>query len=181
MRGDFAEATRLERLRPEQHDPQTLFWRWEAFDAALTLAAKGDVDGARARLGTWPAELKSRRDLDPENEDTWACVAGMEMLLGHPEEALRSARKAVELLPESRDAADGPFYSRMLALVQAWTGDKDNALAALARLLRTPGSFDFGGSTNIHGLKNGPWFYPLHGDPRFEALMNDPANNAPLF
>jgi len=21
----------------------------------------------------------------------------------------------------------------------------------------------------------------LHGDPRFEALLNDPANNAPLF
>jgi hypothetical protein len=24
-------------------------------------------------------------------------------------------------------------------------------------------------------------YFPLRGDPRFEALLNDPKNNAPLF
>jgi hypothetical protein len=32
---------------------------------------------------------------------------------------------------------------------------------------------------NVHEMKR--QYSTLHGDPRFEALLNDPANNAPLF
>jgi hypothetical protein len=38
---------------------------------------------------------------------------------------------------------------------------------------------------NVHQARVGIWpfvsFQPLRGDPRFEALLNDPKNNAPLF
>jgi hypothetical protein len=30
-------------------------------------------------------------------------------------------------------------------------------------------------------MKQCPVYAPLRGDPRFEALLNDPKNNAPLF
>jgi hypothetical protein len=30
-------------------------------------------------------------------------------------------------------------------------------------------------------MKHHPAYAPLQGDPRFEALLNDPKNNAPLF
>ena len=56
----------------------------------------------------------------------------------------------------------------------AWTGAKDAALAELARLLRTP----FG--ANVYTARIDPGWLPLRGDPRFEALLNDPKNNAPL-
>ena len=101
----------------------------------------------------------------------------MEALLGQAAEALRDARKAVELMPESLDANDGPRYSRTLAVVHAWTGDKDRALAELTRLLRVP----FGYEGSVHDLRVDAAFAPLRGDPRFEALLKDPKNHAPLF
>ncbi|MBI4622570.1 MAG: hypothetical protein HY736_05015 [Verrucomicrobia bacterium] len=110
----------------------------------------------------------------------------MEALLGKKEEALRCARRAVELVPESLDAIDAGRYRAILAFVEAWTGEKDAAIAAYAGLLRRPyGSWDAGpnaaSSTTIHVMKHDPRYAPLRGDPRFEALLNDPKNNAPLF
>ena len=96
-------------------------------------------------------------------------------MLGHRDEALRCARQAVELVPESLDAGDGLASSRSLAFVYAWTGDKDRALAEYARLLRVPSGL------NVHEMRRSPEYFPLRGDPRFEALLNDPKNNAPLF
>ena len=48
-----------------------------------------------------------------------------------------------------------------------------------ARLLRIPCSeWDI---LNVRVMRRHPLFFPLQGDPRFEALLNDPKNNAPLF
>lgn len=34
---------------------------------------------------------------------------------------------------------------------------------------------------NVYEMKPDPRSHPLQGDPRFEALLNEPKNNAPLF
>jgi len=102
-------------------------------------------------------------------------LSGGYALLGDRTQALRAAQKAMELVPESTDAVAGPTYSENLASCLAYLGDKDRALAELARLLRTP----YG--ENIYVAKYSPTWFPLHGDPRFEALVDDPKNNAPLF
>jgi hypothetical protein len=64
----------------------------------------------------------------------------------------------------------------VLPFVLAWTGEKDRAIAEYARLLQVPGS-----DLNVHVMRRHPAYAPLRGDPRFEALLNDPKNNAPLF
>jgi hypothetical protein len=79
-----------------------------------------------------------------------------------------------------------PRVVRRLAFVYAWTGDKDRAIAEYARLLRVPYSgiernaLTRTGALNVHVMRRDPRFAPLQGDPRFEALLNNPANNAPL-
>jgi hypothetical protein len=59
--------------------------------------------------------------------------------------------------------------------VLAWTGDKAAACTAIQHALVTSGNF------NVHVFKNSPAFFPLKGDPKFEAILNDPKNNQPLF
>ena len=91
-----------------------------------------------------------------------------------------AARHALELRPESRDALVGPVIRWGLVVALAWTGEKEAACAELSRLLAEPwqGSSP---SCFVHELRTGPWLFPLKGYPAFEAILNDPKNNAPLF
>jgi hypothetical protein len=70
----------------------------------------------------------------------------------------------------------GPIYSGCLAGIMAWGGDKDSALAEVARLIRLPSA-----ELMTADLRVNPFWAPLRGDRRFEALLNDPKNRAPLF
>jgi tetratricopeptide (TPR) repeat protein len=137
--------------------------------------ALGNLTAARERLPK-AAELRTRLEREPKNPRVWSRLALVETFLGNGGEALKCAKRAVELYPESLDAYGGTRYGSTLALVYAWTGDKDRAIAEYARLLRTPA-----GRQNVHIMKGAPDYKPLRGDPRFEALLKDPKNNAPLF
>ena len=177
-KGDLAAALRIDRERPDLWGPITGGANSlpdKALEGATVSAASGDMAAARGRLEKYPAELRARLVNESENPGLWNSLAKTEALLGHKDEALAAARRSQELLPEARDALSGYFPGMGLAFVQAWTGDKDGAIAGLRHALA------INGNVNVHLLKNGPWFAPLKDDPRFQALVNDPKNNAPLF
>lgn len=169
--GDYDEFIRLYPAT----EPRTLPLAW-------ALAAKGDLAAARASLGPWLIAARQQLETDPTFGTYWSEVGLVEAVLGHGEEALRCAQKGVDLVPESRDAIDGPARSHDLAVVRAWTGDKTGAIAELGRLLLVPGtSTGFLTPLTVTALRRDPRYFPLWGDPRFEALLKDPKNNAPLF
>jgi tetratricopeptide (TPR) repeat protein len=85
--------------------------------------------------------------------------------LGRKEEALREIRRAVELVPIGRDAANGADLIHYSAIVYAWVGERDLALQNLARAAQLPGFVSYG------RLKLLPWYDPLRGDPRFEKIV----------
>ena len=177
-RGDHAEALRLDKLQPYSgsgsfFDPK---WHARALDIAVTLAAQGKRDAARTRLAGVEGEIRTRLEREPTNASLWSRLGEIESVMGNTEPALTHVRKAMELEPESIDAAIGPSYRVALAFVYAWTGDKDQAIAEYARLLKTTSA-----PVNVHEMRKNPAYFPLQGDPRFEALLNDPKNNAPLF
>jgi TolB-like protein/cytochrome c-type biogenesis protein CcmH/NrfG len=145
---------------------------------ALTLAAKGDLAAARSHLASESAGLQAILAADPDNAQAWEAKGGFEAVLGNREAAVAAARKAVELVPETADAMDGTAARSYLSMVYAWVGMKDEAIDELALLLRKPSCV--GSCSNVFEMRSSPWYAPLHGLPRFEALVHDPANNAPL-
>ena len=98
--------------------------------------------------------------------------------LGRKEDAIRESRRAVELLPESTDAVNGVQLAYDLALVYALTGEADQALALVERLVRTPGAttrtaFWDGGITQAELRLRWQWD-KLRGNPRFQKLLDGP-------
>jgi tetratricopeptide (TPR) repeat protein len=94
------------------------------------------------------------------------CVLGLiDAALGQKEEALREGRRAVELLPVEKDAINGPLMIAYLAMIAAWTGDKDLACEQLGIAIRPPSTVSYG------QLKLLPFWDPVRGDPRFEKIV----------
>ncbi len=147
---------------------------------AVIMAGKGKVPEARRLLEHGPANLRARLALDPANPMLLGDLGCIEAVLGHPEEALRAAQQATAITPIELDHWQGPPVLENLAFVYAWTGDKTRAIEAYARLLQSPFlSARLG--INVHIMRHALWYSPLRGDPRWEALLADPKNNAPLF
>src|SRR5438876_558441 len=86
--------------------------------------------------------------------------------LGEKEKAIAEGKRAVELLPESEDAFDGPQITAALAQIYAWTGESDEAFRLLDHLLVVPSNI------TVPTLKLDPAWDPLRQDPRFQALID---------
>jgi serine/threonine-protein kinase len=86
--------------------------------------------------------------------------------LGEKELAIAEGKRAVQLLPESQDAFDGPKMTVALAQIYAWTGESDQAIQLLDRSLSTPMGI------TVPFLKLDPMWEPLRNDPRFQALID---------
>jgi TolB-like protein/Flp pilus assembly protein TadD len=91
--------------------------------------------------------------------------------MGLKEDAINEGRKAVELVPESEDAFNGPQTTAALAEIYAWVGEHDEALRLIDHLLQVP-SF-----MSVQVLKLDPMWDPLRKDPRFQALIDRYAVN----
>ena len=85
--------------------------------------------------------------------------------LGRKQEALKEGRRAVELLSVEKDAINGPLMIAYLAMIAAWTGDRNLACEQLAIAARHPSGLSYG------HLKLLPFWDPLRGDPRFEKIV----------
>jgi tetratricopeptide (TPR) repeat protein len=95
------------------------------------------------------------------------CVLGLiDAGLGKKDEALREARRAVELLPVEKDSFTGAQMIEILAITAAWLGEKDLACQQLSIAAGRPSVLSYG------QLKLLPYWDPLRGDPRFEQIVN---------
>ena len=85
--------------------------------------------------------------------------------LGNKEEAIRVAKRAVELYPVGQDAFIGPEQLSTLATIYAWTGEKELAFETLFTLVKLPRGLSYG------ELKLDPAWDTLRDDPRFGDLL----------
>jgi TolB-like protein/class 3 adenylate cyclase/Tfp pilus assembly protein PilF len=131
----------------------------------VSARARGDNAAARSAFATARVEVEKIVH-DQPNYGGALCVLGLiDAGLGHKEEAIREGQRAVELLPVTKDAINGGLLIEYLAVIYAWTGEKDRALEQLGIVTRIPSDVNYG------QLKLHPYWDPLRGDPRFEKIV----------
>jgi len=176
LKGDFAEAVRLDKLQP-YYDEGGDLREEQALFAAFDYFATGDKEAARARLGDYGDAILKRLAAEPRNARLLANCSGVEVLRGNPEAARRYADDSVRAIPLELDALDGATYAIIRVQTYESVGEKDYAISEYQRLLQVPCAIL--GLINVHALK--AQLSSLRDDPRWQALLADPKNNAPLF
>ncbi|HJW38161.1 MAG TPA: protein kinase [Candidatus Udaeobacter sp.] len=130
--------------------------------------ARGDKPKALAVFSAARQKMEAQQGDKPKDADYFAGVAKLDAGLGRKEEAISEARRAVELLPIAKDAVNGPDLIANLALVYAWTGERDRALEQLEKIATIPGSL---GMPTYGDLRFNPCWDSLRGDRRFDKIV----------
>jgi serine/threonine protein kinase/tetratricopeptide (TPR) repeat protein len=132
----------------------------------LAARSRGDEPTARAKLNSARNELEQTVRDQPDYAAGLCALGVVDAVLGNTLDAIREGERAVELTPVSKNAIEGATLVRYLAVIYAWAGDKDSAIKRLAETTYLPGSHISYGYLRLH-----PLWDPLHGDPRFEAIV----------
>jgi TolB-like protein/class 3 adenylate cyclase/Tfp pilus assembly protein PilF len=137
----------------------------QAYAHGLVARMKGDMAGAQAAFSGARQQQEKIVRADP-NDGSQLCFLGLiDAALDRKEEALREGRRAVELLPVSKDALNGADILYFYAVICAWTGERDLAFAQLETLAKIPAGVSYG------DIRLDPFWDPLRGDPRFEKIV----------
>ncbi len=141
---------------------------------SIGFARKALHDDAGAREAFLKAKNAVEEQLkrSPDIEKTHIQLAKVLAQLGEKDAALAEAHRAVELLPESKDAFGGPEITAGMAEVYTILGENDRAIEILDGLLSRPSA------VSVQGLKVNPIWDSLRSDPRFQTLMRKYGGNA---
>jgi TolB-like protein/Tfp pilus assembly protein PilF len=164
---DAAEVTRaLAFISPEGDTLFNVRMPRNVFEG-IAARARGDAVTARTAFTAARAEME-KIVIEQPNYAQALCMLGLiDAGLGRNEEALTEGRRAVELLPLTKDALTGAELMMFLAIIYAWVGEKDLALKELTSLLEIPGHLSYG-QLRLH-----PYWDPLRGDPRFDKIIEE--------
>jgi TolB-like protein len=125
-----------------------------------------DEAGARAALLKAKELLEAPLKQSPDSPDLRIQFAKVLAYLGEKDAALVEARRATDLLPESKDAFGGPEITAGVAEVYCIVGENSRAIELLDGLLSRPSA------VTVQGLKVKPVWDRIRDDPRFKALID---------
>ena len=151
----------------EQNFPQPY-----GFSRGLVARLRGDIPGAKQAFTDARIQVEKMLQQKPDYAEAVCILGVIDAALGHREQAIREGQRAVELLPRTKDAMNGPKISRYLAVIYVWTGEKKLALDELSKLTEIPSDVNYG------ELRLNPAWDPLRGDPRFEKIVASLAPDA---
>jgi len=126
---------------------------------------QGDQPAARAAFTNARQELEKMLQNQPDYAEALSALGVIDSALGNREDAIHEGRQAVQLVPVSKNAVEGPLLIKYLAVIYAWTGEKDRAFKRLDELAKLPSSLSYG-ELRLH-----PIWDRLRGDPRFDKIV----------
>jgi tetratricopeptide (TPR) repeat protein len=133
--------------------------------------ARGDKQKALAVFAASRNKLDATWGDKPKDEAYFARVAMLDAGLGRKEDAIREALRAVDLMPIAKDSYWGPGLVANLALVYAWTGERDRALEQLELVAKIPAALTYPAGVTYGDFKFNPCWDSLRGDPRFDKIV----------
>lgn len=139
---------------------------------ACTALASGDPASAQAKFARCVPQFEAAVAESPDEAERHANLGLLYAFLGRSDAAVREGQRAVELMPEAKDALDGALMNCFLALIYTRTGEADRAVPLITRLLHTNGATDSTFySVTVNDLRKRWVWDPLRNDPRFQQLI----------
>ena len=132
---------------------------------AQAYRAKGDLENARlAYEKALPAAERALAEV-PTDPARYLVVGLTNAGLGRKEAAIAAGRRAVEILPETKDALNGPIMKISLARILTMVGEKEEAISLLEQSLKVTGG------VTVNELRFDPLWDALRDHPRFQKLV----------
>lgn len=135
------------------------------FTEALVARCFEDKTRAESAFNRARAEQEKIVRQQPEYASGLSVLGLIDAGLGRKADAIREGERACQLTPLKKDVVDGAELMINLALIYAWTGEKDRALEKLSFLASIPSNLSYG------LLKLHPQWDALRDDPRFEQIL----------
>jgi serine/threonine protein kinase/tetratricopeptide (TPR) repeat protein len=169
-RDTFAAERSLQRLGALGDDAINLRAVGDAFLSRACLEGlidrmKGDDRSALSAFTRARLQQESVVSLRPEKGPALSVLGLIDAALGRKEEALREARRALELTPPEKDSLDAADVVYYYALICAWVGERDLAIKQLQSSARMPA-----GATYLD-LQLDPVWDSLRADSRFKTIV----------
>jgi TolB-like protein/Flp pilus assembly protein TadD len=144
----------------------------KSFYRGCVALARGDQANARKLFELALPSFEEAVRQSPDSAIHHANLGLLYVFMDRKEEAVREGRRAVELLPESKDAVNGPWMSGFLAMIYARIGDLNSALPLLQHVLTSPGYVDYTNCSITYSDLRTRWQWdPVRNDPRFQKLL----------
>lgn len=139
-----------------------------SFLEGVIARAAGDHIRAQKSFQEALSVVEKQLSNNPDYPEALFLLAAIHANLGQKESALAEARRMIELRPLQKNYYTGPAFQDYLALVYAWSGEKDLAIQTLQSLVKMPFN-----EINYGELKLDPQWDDLRADPRFTQIIKD--------
>src|SRR5262249_30493606 len=148
---------------------------WIQVTLALMQRLAGDTASAKVTAEQARNTFEQLYRDNPKNEVFAAWLSQAYAVMGEKDLALKMAEHAVMLMPNAKDAMDGPRYEENLALIQAIFGENNRAISTFTKLLQTPYySLLYAPAVVTPALlRLDPLWDPLRSDPAFQKLCEE--------
>jgi serine/threonine-protein kinase len=144
---------------------------------ALAARICGDASKAEIAFAAARTPVANAVVADPTSCRKLGLLAMIDAGLGRRDQAVNEARRAYDL--SAKVALDAPIAACNLAVVYAWTGQSDLALAVLEEWITRPAGANDPNQPTYGDFRLNPVWDPLRNDPRFSALVDRLAPSKP--